>query len=162
MIVCKYSLKLQERQYKTLEPSELDTECALASAGIPGPCLAAHWPPQNQERLRWICRHCPGCVRGGSGWLNPAGWGCRCTLHPAMVLLAWLCGTSTMTGHGPQQHLPTPRETHPLRSGTGGPGTPAGAGTPVRTDHHPGKLTQFRSCVQPLSRGATRSRAGGR
>lgn len=95
MIMCKYSLKLQEKRYKMLEPSELDTESALASAGIPSPSPAASRPPQNQERFHWICQRCPGHMQGGSGRLSPVGWGCP--LHPAPQRGA--AGTATRDQH---------------------------------------------------------------
>lgn len=83
MIVCKYSPKLQERRYETLEPSERDTECALVHRHCQ--------EPPNQERPCWTC---PGVHGEG-----PSGQGQRAgaALCPAVVLPQ---GTGTGTGPG--------------------------------------------------------------
>lgn len=85
MVVCKYSPKLQERRYETLEPSERDTECALVHRHCQ--------EPPKQERPCWTCPGVHG--EGLSGRGQRAG--AATALCPAVVLPQ---GTGTGTGPG--------------------------------------------------------------
>lgn len=81
MVVCKYSPKLQERRYETLEPSERNTERALVHRHCQ--------EPPNQDRPCW--------TRPGERGEGPSG---RAGAATALSRCGAAAGDCTGTGPG--------------------------------------------------------------
>lgn len=103
MVMCKYSPKLQERRYETLEPSERDTGCALVHKHCQEApeqekscwtCPGAHREPLSGRghRAGTATALCPAVDRGGWHWDWP--W----------EFLPWCSGSEGWQGQGPSPH----------------------------------------------------------
>lgn len=162
MIVCKYSLKLQERRYKTLEPSELDAERGWRAPASPAPA--------------WLLTGHPKTGRGSAGSAStalavrqegPGGRAQRAGAAAASCTLPRCCrcgragpvpGPATV----PSSTSPCPGKPILCTVAPGGQGLWQGQGPPCLLTTVLANSTRFRSCVRPpLSRpGGHRGRQG--